>query len=126
MASPGYHQALAAHQAAWADRHVDPSIAAAIESHTRALREASRHAFPEPDPSDQPSRIETARAQRRRASNATHALAQRGARAERAQRDNTTADAPQSPACGERREPAETIPAGVGSTPRIRPGPRPR
>ncbi|MDX3523175.1 hypothetical protein [Streptomyces scabiei] len=58
--SDGYHQALTAHQAAWLERHVAPAIAEAIESLTRALREQSRRAFPEPDP------VEIAQAERRR------------------------------------------------------------
>ncbi|WP_329446139.1 hypothetical protein [Streptomyces canus] len=33
----GYHQALAAHQTPRPARHVDPAIAQAIESQTRAL-----------------------------------------------------------------------------------------
>ncbi|WP_277922223.1 hypothetical protein [Streptomyces sp. Root369] len=36
-ASDGYHQALAAHQTPRLARHVDPAIAQAIESQTRAL-----------------------------------------------------------------------------------------
>lgn len=94
MAPVGYHQALAAHQAARPDRHVDPAIAAAIESQTRALRELSRRAFPDPGSSDQPTPVEISQAQRRHAGRVTHALALRRARAERAQRDGTTADAP--------------------------------
>jgi hypothetical protein len=86
MASDGYRQALAAHQAARPDRHVDSAIAEAIESQTRALRALSRCAFPEPDPSDQPNAIEAARAQWRRQAAATEAAALRRARAERAQR----------------------------------------
>lgn len=86
MACDGYHQALAAHQETRPDRHVDSAIAEAIESQTRALRELSRRAFPDPDPGDQPSPIEAARAQRRREAAATEAAALRRARAERAQR----------------------------------------
>ncbi|WDM16457.1 DUF721 domain-containing protein [Streptomyces lavenduligriseus] len=98
MAGAGYHQALAAHQAARPDRHVDPAIAEAIESQTRALRQLSRLAFPDPNPEDQPSPIEAARAQRRRQAAATEAAALRRARAERAaRRAGTAAAVPQSP-----------------------------
>ncbi|MEW2078762.1 DciA family protein [Streptomyces sp. NPDC013433] len=79
----GYCQALTAHQAARPDRHVDPAITEAIESQTRALRQLSRRAFPDPDPGDQPSPIEAARAQRRRQAAATEAAALRRARTER-------------------------------------------
>ncbi|MGX1480853.1 UNVERIFIED_CONTAM: hypothetical protein RKD50_009661 [Streptomyces canus] len=94
MAPAGYHHALAAHQAARPDQHVDPAIAEAIESQTRALRELSRRAFPDPDSGDQPTPVEISHAQRRHAGRVTHALALRRARAERAQRDGTTADVP--------------------------------
>ncbi|UXY33230.1 DciA family protein [Streptomyces sp. HUAS TT20] len=100
-ASPGYHQALAAHMAVAPDRRVDPGIAEAVERQTRAMRELSRRAFPEPEASsdDQPAPIEAARIQRRRASEATHTLALRRARAERAARQTGTAAAtPQPPA----------------------------
>ncbi|WP_128380362.1 DciA family protein [Streptomyces cavernae] len=86
-ASDGYHQALAAHQAVRPERHVDPAIAEAIEAQTRALRELSRRAFPDPDPDS----IENTRAKRRREAKATHAQALRRARAERAQRGSTAA-----------------------------------
>ncbi|MFR0367584.1 DUF721 domain-containing protein [Streptomyces sp. MCC20] len=86
-ASDGYHQALAAHQAARPDRHVDPAIAEAIESQTRALREQSRRAFPDPDPGS----VEITQAKRRREAKVTHAQALRRARDERAQRAGTTA-----------------------------------
>ncbi|MCC9707293.1 DciA family protein [Streptomyces sp. MNU76] len=86
-ASDGYHQALAASQAARPERHVDPAIAEAIEAQTRALRELSRRAFPDPDPDS----IENTRAKRRREAKATHAQALRRARAERAQRVSTAA-----------------------------------
>lgn len=82
MACQGYHQALTAHQAARPDRHVDPAITEAIESQTRALRQLSRRAFPDPDPGDRPSPIDAARAQRRQAA-ATEAAALRRARTER-------------------------------------------
>lgn len=84
-ASDGYHQALAAHQAARPERHVDPAIAQAIESQTRALREQSRRAFPDPDP------VEIAQAERRRDAKIRDAQVLRRARAERAQRAGTTA-----------------------------------
>lgn len=83
VACEGYRQALTAHQAARPDRHVDPAITEAIESQTRALRQLSRRAFPDPDPGDQPSPIEAARAQRRRQAAATEAAALRRARTER-------------------------------------------
>jgi hypothetical protein len=38
-ASDGYHQASAARQAAWPERHVDHAIAEAMEAQTRGLRE---------------------------------------------------------------------------------------
>jgi Protein of unknown function (DUF721). len=40
-ASPGYQQALTAHQAVAPARHVDPGIAEAVERQTRAMRELS-------------------------------------------------------------------------------------
>ncbi|WP_234334654.1 DciA family protein [Streptomyces sp. NRRL B-1347] len=49
MASPGFHRALAAHQAVAPGRTVDPSIAQALERQTRAMRGLSRRAFPEPE-----------------------------------------------------------------------------
>ncbi|MFG2887581.1 hypothetical protein ACGFYV_35780 [Streptomyces sp. NPDC048297] len=64
------------------------------------MRELSRRAFPEPEASsdDQPTPIEAARIQRRRASEATHTLALRRARADRAARQTgTAAAAPQHP-----------------------------
>lgn len=86
MASPGFRQALAAHRAATPARRVDPGIAEAVERQTRAMRELSRRAFPEPEtaPVDRPAPIEGAREQRRRAAAASHAMALRRARAERA------------------------------------------
>lgn len=83
-ASDGFHQALTAHQTARPERHVDPAIAEAIESQTRALREQSRRAFPDPDPDS----TEITQAKRRREAAATHAQALRRARTERAQRAN--------------------------------------
>ncbi|WP_031045523.1 DciA family protein [Streptomyces sp. NRRL F-5650] len=91
-ASPGYQQALAAHLAVVTDRRVDPGIAEAVERQTRAMRELSQRAFPEPKaPSDdQPAWTGTARIQRRCESEATRALALRRARAERAARQEQT------------------------------------
>lgn len=87
-ASLGYRQALAAHQAIVPERRVDPGIAQAVERQTRAMRELSRRAFPEPEApaGDQPAAIAAARGQRRRESDAIHALALRRAREERAAR----------------------------------------
>ncbi|MFI1510204.1 DciA family protein [Streptomyces sp. NPDC020597] len=92
LASDGYRQALAAHQAVAPARRVDPGIAEAVERQTRAMRELSRRAFPEPEVSldDQPTPLEAARVQRRRESEATRALALRRARAERAARQDST------------------------------------
>lgn len=78
---------------------VDPGIAEAVEPQTRAMRELSRRAFPEPEVSsdDQPAPIEAGRFLRRREAEATRALALRRARAERAARQAGTAAAvPQS------------------------------
>ncbi|MGW2706894.1 DciA family protein [Streptomyces sp. NPDC001340] len=87
MASEGFREALAAHQAARPEQYVDAAIAEAADRQTRALRELSARAFPEPAASDdQPAPIEAARVQRRREAEAAHALALRRARAERAQR----------------------------------------
>lgn len=96
-ASPGYQQALTAHLAVALERRVDPGIEEAVERQTRAMRELSRRAFPESEASsdDQPAPLEAARIQRRRAAESTHALALHRARAERAQRDGATAEAPQ-------------------------------
>lgn len=93
MASPGFHQALAAHQAVAPPSRVDPSIAEAVERQTAAMRELSLRAFPEPEVSseDQPTPIEAARVQRRREAEAARALALRRARAERAARKDSTA-----------------------------------
>lgn len=97
MASAGYHQAHAAHQAARPDRHVDPAITEAVEPRARALSELSRRAFLAPDPGDQPRPIEAARAQRRRQAAATEAAALRGARTERAQKADCKSAAAQQP-----------------------------
>ncbi|MGA4966973.1 DciA family protein [Streptomyces pseudogriseolus] len=93
IASPGFHQALAAHQAVAPPSRVDPSIAEAVERQTAAMRELSLRAFPEPEVSseDQPAPIEAARVQRRREAEATRTLALHRARAERAARKESTA-----------------------------------
>ncbi|MFF9818964.1 DciA family protein [Streptomyces sp. NPDC014006] len=105
MASDGYRQALAAHQAPRPDRHVDLAIAEAIESQTRALRELSASAFPETAAADdQPAPIEAARLQRRREADAAHALALRRARKDRAERASAAAETPKSTMSGVRRE----------------------
>ncbi|KUN75363.1 DciA family protein [Streptomyces griseoruber] len=99
-ASPGYKEALAAHQAVVSPSRIDPSIAEAVERQTRAMRQLSRRAFPESQtPSDdQPALIEAARFQRRRESEATRALALQRARSERAARQAGTPDAAAEPA----------------------------
>ncbi|MFC9409317.1 DciA family protein [[Kitasatospora] papulosa] len=93
MASPGFHQALAAHQAVTPARRLDPRITEAVERQTRALRELSRHAFPdqEPHPEETPAPIDPARIQRRRQAAVTEAAALRRARTERAARQAGTA-----------------------------------
>ncbi|MEV5242946.1 DciA family protein [Streptomyces cinnamoneus] len=83
-ASPGFHQALAAHRAATPARRVDPGIAEAVERQTKAMRELSRRAFPDPEPDGGPTALEDARALRRRQAAATEAAAFRRARAQRA------------------------------------------
>lgn len=86
-ASPGYREALAAHQAVAPARRVDPSIAEAVERQTKAMRALSLRAFPEQDgvSGNEPAPIEVARVQRRREAEASRAVALRRARAERAQ-----------------------------------------
>ncbi|MEU7384146.1 MULTISPECIES: DciA family protein [unclassified Streptomyces] len=93
MTSPGFHQALAAHQAVTPPSRIDPSIAEAVERQTKAMRALSLRAFPEPEVSseDQPTPIEAVRAQGRREAEATRSLALRRARAERAARKDSTA-----------------------------------
>ncbi|GAB1331683.1 DciA family protein [Streptomyces sennicomposti] len=99
MASEGFRQALAAHQAAQPEQHVDTAIVQAAERQTRALRELSARAFPETAASDdQPAPIEAARLQRRREAEASHALALRRARKDRAERASTTAETPKNTA----------------------------
>ncbi|MFH9968326.1 hypothetical protein ACH4PR_44695 [Streptomyces mirabilis] len=90
MASPGFHQALAAHRAVMPGRRVDPGIAEAPERQTRAMRELSARAFPETGSDDQTAPIEVARLQRRREADAARAAALRRARAERAGREAGT------------------------------------
>ncbi|CAL9671814.1 DciA family protein [Streptomyces sp. enrichment culture] len=103
MGSPGFHQALAAHQAVVPPSRVDPSIAEAVERQTAAMRALSRRAFPEPEAAadDAPAPIEQARTERRRQADASHAAAVRRARAERAARAaGTEAAVPQSTPLG--------------------------
>ncbi|GAA2265944.1 hypothetical protein GCM10010232_67760 [Streptomyces amakusaensis] len=45
----GYRRAVEAHRQAARPSRVDPGIAAAVERQTKAMRELSRRAFPEPD-----------------------------------------------------------------------------
>ncbi|MGW8065926.1 hypothetical protein ACVV2G_27555 [Streptomyces ziwulingensis] len=88
MAPPGFHRALAAHQAVPRVQHVSSGVTEAIERQNRAMRELSRRAFPEPDaaPDDAPASMNDARLQRRRQAAATEAAALRRARAEKADR----------------------------------------
>ena len=89
LAGDGYHRALTAHQRAAPPRLADPAITAAVARQTRAMRELSRRASPEPDVSsnDQPASIEVTRAQRRRQAAATEAAALCRAHAEKAGRE---------------------------------------
>ncbi|MGW5401380.1 DUF721 domain-containing protein [Streptomyces sp. NPDC003952] len=84
----GYRRAIEAHRQAAPPSRVDPGIAEAVERQTKAMRELSRRAFPEPDvvPDDAPAPIEQARLQRRRQAAVTEAAALRRARAEKAGR----------------------------------------
>ncbi|MEU2357922.1 DciA family protein [Streptomyces misionensis] len=102
MATPGFHRALAAHQAVAPVQRVDPGITEAIKRQNRAMRELSRRAFPEsaPAPDDAPTPIEQTRAQRRRQAAATEAAALRRARAERSGVTVLSAPRPR-PAAGE-------------------------
>ncbi|WP_234332278.1 hypothetical protein [Streptomyces sp. NRRL F-5650] len=88
MAPPGFHRALAAHQAVPRVQRVSSDVTEAIERQHRAMRELSRRAFPEPDaaPDDAPASMNDARLQRRRQAAATEAAALRRARAEKAGR----------------------------------------
>ncbi|MFE2383161.1 DciA family protein [Streptomyces misionensis] len=92
MAPPGFHRALAAHQAVAPAQRIDPGITEAIERQNRAMRELSRRAFPEPEPGPNggPAPLEDARTERRRLADASHAAALRRARAERAGASGTT------------------------------------
>ncbi|MFE5097765.1 hypothetical protein ACFRCI_47830 [Streptomyces sp. NPDC056638] len=93
MASPGVHQALAAHQSVAPAQRVDLEITEAVERQTRAMRELSRRAFPELEtaPEDALAPIAAARVQRRREAAATEAAALQRARAERAAQQARTA-----------------------------------
>lgn len=92
-ASPGFRQALAAHQAVTPAQRLDPGITEAVERQTRAMRELSRRAFPETEAAveEAPAPINAAHLQRRREAAATEAAALRRARAERAARQAGTA-----------------------------------
>ncbi|MEV5887424.1 DciA family protein [Streptomyces sp. NPDC052020] len=81
--APGFHQALAAHQAVAPPSRIDPSIATAVEQPTAAMRALSLRAFPEPEPvaDDQPAPTEQARIERRRQADVSHTAALRRARA---------------------------------------------
>ncbi len=93
----GYRRAIEAHRQAAPPPRVNPAIATAVERQTKAMRELSRRAFPEPDviPGDAPAPIEQAHLQRRRQAAATEAAALRRARTERAARDAGTTAVPQ-------------------------------
>ncbi|WP_274919466.1 DciA family protein [Streptomyces sp. WZ-12] len=82
----GYRRAIEAHRQAAPPSRVDLGIAEAVERQTKAMRELSRRAFPEPDVAadDAPAPIDQARLQRRRQAAATEAAALRRARQERA------------------------------------------
>ncbi|MGV9844786.1 DciA family protein [Streptomyces fungicidicus] len=84
-ASDGYRHALAAHQEAARPSRVDPHIAQAVERQTKAMRELSRRAFPEPD-ANSPVQFDAGLPERRRQAEVSRAAALRRARAERAQR----------------------------------------
>jgi hypothetical protein len=85
----GYHRAIEAHRQAAPPSRVDPGIAEAVERQTKAMRELSRRAFPEPPsvPDDAPAPIDQARIQRRRQAAVTEAAALRRARDEKAGRE---------------------------------------
>lgn len=88
MASSGHHQALAAHWSVRPGWQLAPGIAEAVERQTKAMREFSHRAFPEPDvvADDAPALPRAVRAQHRRQAAATEAAALRRARQERAAR----------------------------------------
>ncbi|PIB05101.1 DciA family protein, partial [Streptomyces sp. HG99] len=92
-ASDGYHQALTAHQAVAPPSRIDRGIAEAVERQTRAMRELSARAFPEPDEAS--ASIAAAQAQRRRDAEKTRIAALRQARKDRAARQSGTAALPQ-------------------------------
>jgi hypothetical protein len=100
MASPGFHQALAAHRSAAPAQRIDPGIAQALERQTQAMRELSRRAFPESEaaPGDVLAPIEAVRLQRRRQAAATEAAALRRA-PRRASRPTVRDDGRGRPAC---------------------------
>jgi hypothetical protein len=85
----GYRRAIEAHREAVVPSRVDPGIAQAVERQTRAMRELSRRAFPEPPAvrDDAPAPIDQARVQRRRQAAKTEAAALRRARDEKAGRE---------------------------------------
>ncbi|SES31776.1 Protein of unknown function [Streptomyces sp. yr375] len=86
-ACEGYRRALAAHHEARPASTVDPAITEAAERQSRAMRELSARAFPEPEASaDEPCSIDAARAQRRRDAEKTRRLALERAREDRARR----------------------------------------
>ncbi|QNT98298.1 hypothetical protein HEP81_08070 (plasmid) [Streptomyces griseofuscus] len=88
-ACEGYRRALAAHQEVAPPRRVDPSIAAAVERQTAAMRELSRRAFPETDVAvedEAPTPFDATRSERRRQAEVSRAAALRRARAEKAGR----------------------------------------
>ncbi|MEU6357011.1 DUF721 domain-containing protein [Streptomyces sp. NPDC047072] len=91
LASDGYHRALAAHGQAAPPSLADPDIAQAVERQTRAMRELSARAFPDPDEAS--ASMEAARAQRRRDAEETRIAALRRARKDRAARQSGTAAA---------------------------------
>jgi hypothetical protein len=76
-ALPGYRAALAAHQSVAPAQRVDPGLSEAVERQTRAMRELSRRAFPEPNTAsdNQPGPDRGGPHQRCRESEATRALA---------------------------------------------------
>ncbi|MYY03185.1 MULTISPECIES: DciA family protein [unclassified Streptomyces] len=85
----GYRRAIEAHRQAVVPSRVDPGIADAVERQTKAMRELSRRAFPDPPsvPDDAPAPIDQARIQRRRQAAVTEAAALRRARDEKAGRE---------------------------------------
>ncbi|WP_329028328.1 hypothetical protein [Streptomyces sp. NBC_00690] len=91
-ASPGFHQALAAHQSVAPAQRLDPGITEAVERQTRAMRELRHRAFPETNvlPADAPPAIEATREQHRHQAAATEAAALRRARTEHAARQAGT------------------------------------